>query len=216
MRKIINLIILIGSLALNACSDAQPPLQPSNPTPAVSIEADIFKSKEVVVNQVNILNSKSESDYNNVKKLKFYFEPEAVPENMELYEIRVKGVYCALTFTDATSDRPFVYNDDDEFTQLDFVWYRTQKESDLSNTLNSFSGFNNTYGELKTDKIIYFVQKVNNPVHDDNGNIVSSKDVCYMIIWAQEGMIFQVNAPLWFTDDDIAKYCIAKKVTTLE
>lgn len=147
-------------------------------------------------------------DINNLGSLSFYFEPEVPPENMILDEIAVKGFYCVLSYLVDGA------NANDYDNRFDFEWYRTLKEADLPQSLESHCGVGNTYETYTDGDVTYFIQKVSNPVFSSDGTLVEKQyeDVCYTVFWTQHGYVFHVNAALSFSYEEIARYCKARIV----
>lgn len=185
------------------CADLE-----ESPKLSSSTEPESFKNKDELIEKVKNVKNEDGDNSNQIKELKYFFEPMTAPPDMTLEVINVKGFYCGLTYSNKSKSS-------DEFSTFDIVWYRTMTDKDIQIALNSYSDVSKTYEEYKNNGIHYYMQTVSNPILNEDGSIdteSSPVDVCQMIFWSQYGYVFQANAPLWFTKDDISRYCVAQKV----
>jgi len=65
---------------------------------------------------------------------------------------------------------------------------------------------NQNYNFYTCENIVYNAEKGK---LDEN---LPKEQICKVIEWTQDDFCFHVNAPLWFTEDDALKYCVAERV----
>jgi hypothetical protein len=167
------------------------------------LDALHFSTEEEMVKQINS-GEKTDSEHQ-LETIRYYFRLKELPDGAKLYDIRVKAFYIALDYV-IGHDKP-----DMKTNMITFVWYRTMFGDDMQ------LGFTNSGipWEPMTKNSSYSFDLAENWAFNEKGEQDKSLpkvQECYMIMWVQDNHDFQVNAPLWFTEDDALKYCVAEKV----
>jgi hypothetical protein len=162
-----------------------------------------FSSEDEMVRQIK--SGKITNSEHQLETISYYFRLKELPEGAKLFDIRVKAFYIALDYV-IGNEEPDAKNN-----MITFVWYRTMFGEDMQ------IGFANSGISWKpmTKNSSYSFEIVENYAYNDKGEQDKSLpkiQECKMIMWVQDNHDFQVNAPLWFTEDDVQKYCIAEKV----
>ena len=128
----------------------------------------------------------------NLEAIEYYFRPKVLLYDAKVLGIRVKEFYLAIDYV-IGSEEPKNYEN-----LITFVWYREKivyntefSESSLSSSLSLIERNMNGYSLISAGQ---------------------EEPICQQVNWGQDGYEFQINAPLWFTQEDIQKMMIAEKV----
>lgn len=170
---------------------------PSGEELHVSKEPRLFKTEQEFIAAIkNDPKAHSKDEYS-LEGINYYFVPEIVPEGAILDHIAIKDFYVV-----------FLYQFDEEpdpFWERTFIfeWYRTMTRGDTEmNVRNQFSE------EKIKQENEYYIIKIE-PTDDYKGD---NEYVCQDVYWEIDGYAFHAVVPIWFTEADIEKYCVAKKV----
>lgn len=142
-------------------------------------------------NAISNENTPNEGDYediartNVIKDLNCYYVPKAIPENVSLEYMALKDFYIAIYYS--INDSP-----DAELYYV-FEWWRPLAAGDLENNMNRM--YSSDALELQ-DK--YYIVK--------SGALQD-------IFWEQDGTVFHAVTPENISDEEIAAFCNAEKVT---
>lgn len=167
------------------------------PTPHADELAWIFNTEQEFVASIIDGSTENDGSKHSIKEMKYYFIPEVVPEGVTLDHIAVKDFYVALWYTydkepDPYWERLFI-----------FEWYRTKKTGDTE--MNVKRHFPEE--EIKRKNEYYIVK-----IEPWDGYTGDNEYVCQDVYWEKSGYAFHAVVPIWFTEADIEKYCVAKKV----
>jgi hypothetical protein len=128
----------------------------------------------------------------NLEAIEYYFRPNVLLYDAKLLEIRVKAYYLAFNYI-IGSEEPKHYDN-----LITFVWYRKKivyntefSENSLSSSLSLIERNMNGYSLISAGQ---------------------EELICQQVNWEQDGYQFQINAPLWFTEEDIRKIMTAEKI----
>jgi len=165
--------------------------------PYLDVTPRWFKTETEFVDAIKNDPKAIEENTYSVGEMAYYFIPEVIPEGALLDYIAVKDFYVALYYKYDKEPDPFW-----ERTFM-FEWYRTKKTGDTElNVRNQFSE------ERIKQNNEYYIIKIK-PTDDYKGN---NEYVCQDVYWEKDGYAFHAVVPIWFTEADIEKYCVAKKV----
>ncbi len=168
-----------------------------------SRDAAHFESESAMIEQLKagtVVNDAFETE-----KLDYYFRLKMLPEGWKLVDIRLKSFYLAFDYVTDDKEPNLSTN------MITFVWYRTLfGEGLMESSIHAGIPWEPM---SKNDAYSFFTSEAFGL--DESGLIDQSLPkvaVNKLIQWTQDEGCFQVNAPLWFTEDDALKYCIAEKV----
>ncbi len=131
-----------------------------------------------------------------VTSLKYYFIPENLPKESSLSNISVHEVNVAFCYQ-------FDQSPDEWMSNVFLIeWFRTFKAGDMKENVKKM--FSESEIEHYMDYDIY--------VYKVTDELEKKEYLRQDIFWEQNGYAFHAIVPSWFTKDDIAKYCVAKKV----
>lgn len=169
---------------------------------SASRDAEQFRTESDMINRLKAGSVKN--DDNNIEKINYYYRLKKLPEGSKLIRIRLKAFYLAFDYV--TDDQ-----DANQATNLiTFVWYRTFFGEDLmKSAIRSGLPWEPM---LKNEAYSFYTSE--NIARNKSGELDESLprvELCKVVEWTQDGCCFQVNAPLWFTEDDALEYCIAEK-----
>lgn len=170
---------------------------------SISRDAAHFESEEDMVNQIKA--GTAVNDQSEIEKLDYYYRLKTLPEGSKLLYIRMKDFYLSVVYI--TDDQ----SPNDVTNLINFVWYRTPLEEDL---MKADIHAGSPWESMSKNEADSF-NTAKNPSLDMSGNVDESSakvQLCNAVTWTQDGYEFQVNAPVWFTQDDIQKYCNVEKV----
>jgi hypothetical protein len=169
----------------------------------ISIDAMHFLSENEMANKIKS-GIRTSSDIK-LENIDYYFRLKSLPEDTYLSDIRVKSFYIGFVYV--VGDK----TPDSKMNRIDFVWYRTMRGDDMQNGFGDAGmpwvpmSKNNTYSIFTSENYAL------NGAGEIDENL-PKEQVCNVVMWVQDDYCFQVNAPLWFTEDDVLKYCVAEKV----
>jgi hypothetical protein len=193
-------VIIILLLACSACSIGK---ATSTTQICVSIDALHFSSENDMINRIKT-GKKTNSDHQ-LETIDHYFRIKELPEGAKLLDIRVKAFYIAFDYMVGDGEPNMKTN------QISFIWYRTMFGDDMQ---NGFSAAGVPWESMDKNQAYSFTVG-ENFAYNDNGEIDENLPKIQeniMVMWVRDNCCFQVNAPLWFTEDDALKYCIAERV----
>ncbi|MCX7772675.1 MAG: hypothetical protein N2376_06130 [Clostridia bacterium] len=141
-----------------------------------------------------------QGEFFDLYSLSYCFELASVPPGFVLEDIRVKSGYCVFTYVDkAQQSSSSAITDSQPF--IDLEWLRDDEVGNFDN------------------KVTSYFQDDSSEVHRcmDNKNYAYKKlPTGITVLWHEDGLVFHANVPLTFTEEDILKYCVAKKVVLKE
>jgi hypothetical protein len=137
----------------------------------------------------------------------YYYIPSVVPENVALNEILVGGNSPLYTYN-SEKKRTSMY-DPLEFT----IQWIPQREQ-LKITVEEFAkNIMPVFPITRAGNYAVVERTAASWLPDDLLKDYKEDEVIFkMVWWEQEGEIFQARIPATFTQEDIEKYCVAKKV----
>ena len=166
--------------------------------PSGSVTPIYFKSetelKDVIMGKTTLQHGPWNPE--TVTSLAYYFKPEYLPEEVCLSYISVHDSNVAFCYE---FDQP-----PDEWKSNVFLleWFRSLKAGDMEKNVGRWFSDSEIEHYMGYDIYIY---KVTDELEKKE---FSRQD----IFWEQNGYVFHAIVPMWFTKEDIEKYCVAKKV----
>jgi hypothetical protein len=138
--------------------------------------------------------------------IRYYFRLKTLPDNSSLVNIRVDQSHIELTYV--FTEAPPIGEDS---KMLMFSWSR---ENDGAQWPSFDSTGNPSFGNnvLNNDYIFETVERTAHNEQGERDESLPSIPALHVITWQQWGTEFKVTAPLWFTEEDAAKYCVAESV----
>jgi hypothetical protein len=214
MKRISLAFLLIASTCiLSACSWMPGKINRTTKTPAttgttyataVSIDALHFSSEQEMINEIK--SGKITNSEHQLETVEYFFRLHVLPANAKLTNISVKAFYIALDYVidDQVPDM--------KSNMITFVWYRTMRGDQMKNGFTkaglpwAVMAKNASYSFYTSENLAY--NRVTGKL-DEN---LPKEQMCQVVMWVQDDFDFQVNAPLWFTETDALKYCVAEQV----
>jgi hypothetical protein len=180
--------ILASCLSIPSTKESQTKIT-THQTIEYLLDALHFKTEEEMIQRIK--NGKKSDPQHSIEAIEYYFRPKVLLYGAKLFDIRVKAYYVAFDFM-IGSDEP--RDDIDYDNRFIFIWYRTR--------IGSSSGHSSK--KLSADTSL--------SSNNESGYETEEKPVCQQVNWDQDGYEFQINAPLWFTQDDMREIMVAERV----
>jgi hypothetical protein len=195
MRIIWLLGLIMGILTVNVSCSCDLTARPNSTVATYELsdpqlDALHFSSEEDMIQQIRI-GGKTDPQHN-LETIEYYFRPEVLLYEARLYDIRVKAYYVAFDYI-IGSEEPNYYEN-----LITFVWYRTRFSTDSEYSAKSLSSSSHMAGSSNGNYSLLGADQKNS--------------ICQQVNWDQDGYRFQINAPLWFSPDDLRDMMIAEKV----
>jgi len=157
----------------------------------------MFNSEEDFVKAINGENTYLERG-EGIEGVEFYFVPQEVPDGAWLDIISVRSTYVCFRYT-------FTQEQDPNWENVFLLeWKRTMPTGHIEESLNEIYG---GMADIITYKQYYIVK-----VKPEDRYEGENEYVCQNVEWEDGKYVFHAVVPIWFTNEDIERYCVAKKV----
>ncbi|MDR3085593.1 MAG: hypothetical protein LBU47_04685 [Christensenellaceae bacterium] len=209
-RFILSVFAMLMLLLFCGCS-ATTPAEASFEPPQIQqgFEPLFFADEAELLKEVRFVkNGNAEKlgidnpDYLSLADFEFYFVPAQLPEKVRLTAIRVRQRYCSWRYCEPGREA-------EENPTFLFSWIRayTGVEVDLERNLKE--AFPNAEVVRMGD---YYIAKLTQnalALKDEEGG---DQLLFQQVFWQQGSFYFEALVPGSFTQEDIEKYCVAKRV----
>lgn len=211
MKKVIGLVLLVMlvSVSLTGCFGMGGYGQPEATVPP---QKEYKTIDELAAAVSSAKADESATDAENLKGLASYYVPEVLPDGAELQYIKVSADAVRIGYSFGPT------NDLDYNNQIELVWYRNAKaDTFLSDRAQSIGAYDTLelggISYMHTLPTFQFITTAEPGSTAEATPTPRAGTYCQFLFWAQEDAAFLCAVPLAFTNDDIGKYCKAKKVT---